>query len=123
MATNGTARTTTAATKSVRVPVPVPELPQEQQFTAQGQAAPLERVWEHYRQHRRQHWTDCTDYYCKSHNSSHETRNRYLPEQFAICSICGDWGHGRITCQLEEAIRALDRDKLKQQVTLALGVM
>jgi len=27
-------------------------------------------IWEHYKQHRKQHNTDCHDYYCRLHGSS-----------------------------------------------------
>ena len=59
-------------------------------------------AWEHYKQYRKQHNTDCQDYYCRSHGSSHQNENRYFPT--TRCSICGTYGHGCLDCTLAESV-------------------
>ena len=48
----------------------------------------LDTFHSNFQQHRRQHWTDCRYYYCKSHGSSHQMRRRYIGLDETICSIC-----------------------------------
>jgi len=59
-------------------------------------------AWEHYKQHRKQHNTDCRDYYGRSHGSSHQNGNRYFPT--TRCSICGTYGHDCLDWTLAEAV-------------------
>jgi len=59
-------------------------------------------AWEHYKQHRKQHNTDCHDYYCCSHGSSPQNGNHYFPT--TRCSVCGTYGHGCLDCTLAEAV-------------------
>jgi len=58
-------------------------------------------AWEHYKQHRKQHNTDCHAYYCCWHGSSHQNGNRYFPT--TRCSIGGTYGHGCLNCTLVKA--------------------
>jgi len=57
---------------------------------------------EHYKQHLKQHNTECHDYYCCSHGRSHQNGNRYFPT--TRCSICGTYGHACLDCTLAEAV-------------------
>ena len=57
----------------------------------------LDTIHANFQQHRRQHWTDCRDYYCKSHGSSHQMRGRYIGLEDTICSVCGYKGHGSLS--------------------------
>ena len=50
----------------------------------------LDTIQVTFQQHHCQHWTDCHDYYCKSHGSSHQMRGSYIALHDTICSICGD---------------------------------
>ena len=54
----------------------------------------LDTIHTNFQQHRRQHWTDCHDYYCKLHGRSHQMRGRYIGLDDTICSICEHKGHG-----------------------------
>jgi len=65
-------------------------------------------AWEHYKQHRKQHNTDCHDYYCRSHGSSHPNWNRYFPT--TRCSVCGTYGHGCLDCKLAEAVYQKEKE-------------
>jgi len=65
-------------------------------------------AWEHYKQHRKQLNTDCNDYYCRSHGSSHHNGNRYFPT--TRCSVCGTYGHGCLNCTLAEAVYQKEKD-------------
>ena len=72
-------------------------------------------MYDHYKQHKQDHWTNCNDEYCKTHYSSHLNRNRYLNPDFTTCSVCGTWGHGRMTCDidglmLEKKIKELTKE-------------
>ena len=70
------------------------------------------RMSEHYKKHKRDHWTTCNDEYGKIHYSSHLNRNRYLNPNFSTCSVCGIWGHGRMTCNIEGLILQKDMKEL-----------
>jgi len=59
-------------------------------------------AWENYKQNRKQHNTDCYDYYCRPYCSSHQNGNRYFPT--TRCSVCGTYGHGCLDCTLAEAV-------------------
>ena len=61
----------------------------------------IARMYDHYKQHKGDHWTNCNDEYCKTHYSSHLNRDRYLNPNFTTCSVCGTWGHGPMTCDIE----------------------
>ena len=41
-----------------------------------------------FQQHCHQYWTDCRNYYYKSHSSSHQMRGRYIGLEDTICSVC-----------------------------------
>jgi len=58
-------------------------------------------AWENYKQHRKQHNTDCHDYYRRSHGSSHQNGNRYFPT--TRCSVCRTYRYGCLDCTLAEA--------------------
>ena len=58
----------------------------------------LNTIHVYFQQHRRQHWTDCHNYYCKSHGSHHQMRGRYIGLDETICSICGHKGYGYVSC-------------------------
>ena len=58
----------------------------------------LDTIHANFRQYCCQHWTDCRDFYCKSHGSSHQMRGRYIRLEDTICSICGHKGHGYLSC-------------------------
>ena len=73
----------------------------------------IKHAWEKYRQHRRLHWTACHDFYCRTHGSSHQMKNRYPP--YSICSICGEDAHGVLDCELTEEVLAEEREYRKQQ--------
>jgi hypothetical protein len=82
----------------------------------------LDDIHVKFQQHRRQHWTDCRDYYCKTHGSSHQMRNRYMSIEETVCSICGNKGHGVMSCswtgavlQKEKEFQANQRDSWKQE--------
>ena len=64
----------------------------------------IDRMFEQYKYHKRDHWTNCYHEYCKTHYSSHLNRNRCMISNFATCSVCGTCGHGRITCDIEGLI-------------------
>jgi len=77
---------------------------------------------EHYKQHRKKHNTDCHDYYCHSHGSSHQNGNRYFPT--TRCTICGTYGHGCLDCTLagavyqkEKVFQSNQRDSWKLKAT------
>jgi len=65
-------------------------------------------VWEHYKQHRKQHNTDCHDCYYRSHGSSHQNGNHYFPT--TRCSIWGTYGHGCLDCTLAEAVYQKEKE-------------
>jgi len=65
-------------------------------------------AWEHYKQHRKQHNTACHDYYCHSHSSTHQNRNRYFST--TSCSVCGTCGHGCLDCTLAEAVYQKEKE-------------
>jgi len=65
-------------------------------------------AWEHYKQHRKQHNTDCHDYHCRSHGSSHQNGNRYFPT--TRCSVCGTDGHGCLDCTLAVAVYQKEKE-------------
>jgi len=65
-------------------------------------------AWEHYKQHPKQHNTDCHDYYCRPHDSSHQNGNRYFPT--IRCSVCGTSGHGCLDCTLPEAVYQKEKE-------------
>ena len=62
--------------------------------------------------HKREHWADCKDIYCKSHGAALERRNR-IPN-VDICSICGVAGHTRLLCDLAELIER--EEKMRKRV-------
>jgi len=68
----------------------------------------VNEAWEHYKQHRKQHNTDCHDYYCRSHGSSHQNGNRYFPT--TRCSVCGTYGHVCLDCTLAEAVYQKEKE-------------
>jgi len=68
----------------------------------------LNDAWEHYKQYRKQHNTDCPDYYCRSHGSSYQNGNPYFPT--TRCSICGTYGHGCLDCNLAEAVYQKEKE-------------
>jgi len=68
----------------------------------------VNNAWEHYKQYRKQHNTDCHDYYCRSHGSSHQNGNRYFPT--TRCSVCGTYGHGCLDCTLAEAVYQKEKE-------------
>jgi len=65
-------------------------------------------AWKHCKQHRKQHHTDCHDYYCHSHGSSPQNGNGYFPT--TRCSICGTYGHGCLDCTLAEAVYQKEKE-------------
>jgi len=65
-------------------------------------------AWEQYKQHRKQHNTDCHNYSCRSHGSSHQNGNRYFPA--TRYSICGTYGHGCLDCTLVEAVYQKEKE-------------
>ena len=66
----------------------------------EGYKEDIARMYEHYKQHKRNHWTNCNDEYCKTHYSSHHDRNRYLNPDFTTYSVCEICGHRRMTCDI-----------------------
>jgi len=65
-------------------------------------------AWEHYKQHRKQDNTDCHDYYCHSHGSSHQNGNCYFPT--TRCSVYGTYGQGCLDCTLAEAVYQKEKE-------------
>jgi len=65
-------------------------------------------AWEYYKQHRKQHNTDCHDYYCHLHSSSHQNRNHYFPT--TRWSVCGTYGHGYLDYTLAEAVYQKEKE-------------
>jgi len=59
-------------------------------------------AWEYYKQHRKQHNTDCHDYNCRSHGSLYQNGNRNFPT--TRCSVCRTYRHGYLDCTLAEAV-------------------
>jgi len=55
-------------------------------------------AWENYKPDRKQHNTDCHDYYCDSYSSSNQNGNRYFPTTRS--SVCGTYGYGCLDCTL-----------------------
>jgi len=64
--------------------------------------------WEHYKQHWKQHNTNCHDYYCRSHGRSYQNVNRYFPT--TRCSVCGNYGYGCLDCTLAEAVYQKEKE-------------
>jgi len=62
----------------------------------------VNKAWEYYRQHRKQHNADCQDYYCRSNGSSYQNGFRYFPT--TRCSVCGTYGHGCLDYTLVDAV-------------------
>ena len=58
----------------------------------------LDTIHANCQQHRRQYWTDCRNYYCKSHGSSHQVRGSYIGLEDTICLVCGHRGYGYLSC-------------------------
>ena len=73
----------------------------DEQIGVEAYKEDIARMYEHYKQHKRDQCTNCNDVYCKTHYSSHLNRKRYLNANFTTCSVCGTWGHGRMTCDTE----------------------
>ena len=71
-----------------------------QQIGVDGYREDVGSMCEYYKQHRRDHWTNCNTEYCKTHYSSHFNGNRYQNPNFTTCSVCGTWGHHRMTRDL-----------------------
>jgi len=70
-------------------------------------------AWEHYKQPGKEHNTDCRDYYCRSHGSSHQNGNRYFPTTRA--SVCRTYRHGCLDCPLANAVYQKEKEfKLNQ---------
>jgi len=68
----------------------------------------VNNAWEHFKQHRKQHNTDCHDYYCRSHGSSHQNGNRYFPT--TRCSVYRTYGHGCLDCTLVKAVYQKEKE-------------
>jgi len=68
----------------------------------------VHNAWEHYKQHRKHHNTDCHDYYCRSHRSSHQNGNPYCAT--TRYSVCGTYGHGCLDCTLAEAVYQKEKE-------------
>ena len=58
----------------------------------------LDIIYAIFLHYRGQHGTDCHDYYCKTYGSRHHTRSQYIGLEDTICSVCGDKGHGYLSC-------------------------
>ena len=58
----------------------------------------LDTIHANFQQHCREHWTDCHDYYYKTHGSSHQMRGRYIGLKDTICSVCEHKGHRYLSC-------------------------
>jgi len=65
-------------------------------------------AWEHYKQYRKQHNTDCHDYYYRSHGSSYHNGNRYFPT--TRYSVCGSYAHGCLDYNLAEAVYQKEKE-------------
>jgi len=65
-------------------------------------------AWEYYNQYRRQHNTDCHDYYYRSHSSWHQNGNHYFPT--TRCSVCGTYGQGCLNTTLAEAVYQKEKE-------------
>ena len=70
-------------------------------------------------------WTECRDYYCKSHGSSHQMRGRNIGLEDTICLVCGHKGHGYLSCswiglvlQKEKEFQVNQRNSWNQTVPL-----
>ncbi|KAF8454705.1 hypothetical protein BGX38DRAFT_1140812 [Terfezia claveryi] len=90
---------------------PQPNEPPASNFHTKEYA--IEQAWENYRQHRLLHWTGCNDYYCRTHGSDLEMKNRY--PSYSICSICGEEDHGVIDCKLTEGVLAKEKEYRREQ--------
>jgi len=64
--------------------------------------------WEHYKEHRKQHYTDCHDYYCRSHGSLHQNGTCYFSTTW--CLIYGTYEHGWWDCTLAEAVYEKEKE-------------
>jgi len=62
----------------------------------------VKEAWEHYKQHRKQHNTECHDYYCRSHGRSHQNGNPYFPTP--RCSVCGTYRYRCLDFTLVQAV-------------------
>ena len=54
----------------------------------------LNMIHVNFQNRRRQQWTDCSNYYCKTYGSSHQIRGRYIRLEVTICSVCRCKRHG-----------------------------
>jgi len=68
----------------------------------------VNNAWEHYKQPRKQHDTNFYDYYCRSHGSSPQNGNRYVPT--TRCPLCHIYRHGYLDCTLAEAVYQKEKE-------------
>jgi len=68
----------------------------------------VNNAWEYYKQHRKQHNTDCHHYYCHSYGSLHHNGNRYFAT--TRCSVCGPYRHGCLDCTLVKAVYQKEKE-------------
>ena len=66
------------------------------------------RMYEHYKQYKREHRTNCKDEYCKTHYTRYVNWNRYLNPNATTCSVCGTCAHQRMTCNAEDLILEME---------------
>ncbi|KAF8423526.1 hypothetical protein EV426DRAFT_642655 [Tirmania nivea] len=67
----------------------------------------IKQAWQYYKEHRLTHWSFCQDFYCKTHGSHNQLRNRFFDK--TICSVCGLEGHGVLVCELLEKVTNVQR--------------
>jgi len=71
---------------------------------------------EYHKQYRKQHNTDCYDYYYPLQGSSHQNGNRYFPTTRS--SDCGTYRHRCLDCTLAEAVYQKEKEiQLSQRDT------
>lgn len=56
------------------------------------------RMYEHYKQHKPDHSTNCNHEYCKTYHNSQLNPNRYWNPNFTTCLVWGTWRHGGMPC-------------------------
>ena len=67
----------------VYTPLPV------EQIGVEAYKENIVRMYVDYKQHKRDHRTNCNDKDCKTHYRRHRNCNRYLNSNFTTCSVCG----------------------------------
>ena len=80
--------------------IPLPFVQNRIEVSKEGMA----RLYHHCKQHKREHSTNCNDYYCKTHDRRLLKRKTCSHYNVTTCSACRKPGHGLKTCDIEGLI-------------------